>query len=128
MKRPTRLPLAPLAGLSAVALAVGLAACGDTEPPDEASGPAAAASEVTVSIPEFVFDPDPIEINVGDSVVWTNDHSQAHTASGTGDFSWDTGNIAAGESAEPVEFTEAGSFTYRCALHPFMTGTVTVAG
>lgn len=84
--------------------------------------------EVTVEIPAFEFSPDPVQISVGDSIVWSNTHNQPHTSTGNGDFQWDTGSIAGGEAAEPVTFTEAGTFSYICAFHPFMEGTVEVSG
>jgi plastocyanin len=56
--------------------------------------------------------------------VWTNDDSQPHTATASGRF--DAGSIAPGASAT-VAFPTPGTFTYICAFHPFMTGTVTVS-
>jgi plastocyanin len=120
VRRPTTFILG-----SALVAAVVLSGCGDTdEPAPEASGD---CKTVTVEIPEFAFEPDPIEIAACDSVVWTNAHDQAHTSTGNADQAWSTGNIAAGESSDPVPFEQAGSFAYICALHPFMTGTVEVA-
>jgi plastocyanin len=122
-----------------------LAGCGDDEPEtaavaddpstettaapaDEMGGPAAAEGDtVTVEIGDFQYDPTPVEVTVGQSVVWENVHTQAHTSTGTGDQRWDTQNIAPGESSEPVVFEDAGTYTYICALHPFMEGTVEVS-
>ena len=140
MRRPT-----PLLTATAVALLglVALAGCGDTSADDEASTDestestsesgetadceAGAGETVTVEIPEFVFDPTPVEISACDSVVWKNTHDQAHTSTGKGDKAWSTGNVAAGSESEAVLFDATGSFTYICALHPFMEGTVEVA-
>jgi len=129
MRRPT-----PHLGLAIASIALGLttlAACGDTsddEPADAAAGCDAGAGEtVTVEIPEFVFSPDPVQISTCDEIVWENTHDQPHTSTGKGDQAWSTGNVAPGASAEPVRFEEAGSFSYICALHPFMTGTVEVS-
>lgn len=118
--------------IAAVALgATLLTACGDTTA-DEPEAAAADCAErggetVTVEIPEFSFSPDPVQVSVCDSVVWTNAHDQPHTSTGTGDQAWSTGNLAPGASAEPVSFEEAGTFAYICALHPFMKGTVEVS-
>jgi plastocyanin len=130
--------------IAALFITTGLAACSDdssdtddgaagsTEttaaPAESSDDPAPADGEtVTVEIGDFVFEPTPIEITAGQSVVWENTHNQAHTSSGQGDQDWDTQNIAPGESSEPVLFEDAGSFTYICALHPFMEGTVEVS-
>lgn len=107
-----------------------LAACGDTSEPADAEAAVDCSSggeTVTVEIPEFAFAPDPVEIRACDAVVWTNTHSQPHTSTGDGEQTWTTGNIAPGESGEPVPFEDTGTFTYLCALHPFMQGTVEVS-
>lgn len=76
------------------------------------------------------MDPDPITVKVGDRIVWQNDDDAPHTATADADqdFSWDTGNLAAGDSSDPIVFDVAGEFTYHCEVHPAtMTGfTVTV--
>jgi len=130
MRRPTLL-LCTLAVATA-----GLAACGDTTEDEPESADAAGeptdcdadpGDTVTVEIPEFTFDPDPVEVGVCDSVMWSNEHDQAHTSTGEGDRAWNTGNIAPGEESEPVRFDAIGEQTYICALHPFMQGTVVVS-
>lgn len=109
------------------------AACGDT---GEETGAAVAegtdcgsdpGQTVTVEIPEFAFDPDPVSVDRCDSIVWVNAHTQPHTSTGEGGDAWSTGSIAPGEASDPVRFDEAGTRTYICALHPFMTGTVEVS-
>lgn len=117
-----------------VLAALALVACGDDSdegtagPADTAAACDKAGRTVTVDIGAFLFEPTPVAISRCDEVVWTNSHDQAHTATGDGDQKWSTGNIAPGKSStEPVPFPRAGSFTYICALHPFMKGTVTVA-
>ena len=126
---------------SAVA-ALALSACGDDEPTPSAAtdtpadtsaaGPAAdcdasPGTTVTVDIGDFVFDPTPVKVKACDSVVWKNVHDQAHTSSGDGGKSWNTGNLQPGASSEPVLFEEPGTLSYKCALHPFMKGVVEVS-
>jgi hypothetical protein len=63
---------------------------------------------------------------VGSTVSWTNGTAATHTAtSDTG--AWDTGNIAAGATSSAIAFASAGTFTYHCAIHPSMTGSVVVS-
>lgn len=81
---------------------------------------------VTVAIPDFAYAPDPVVIERCDAVVWVNDHAQAHTSTGNGDQLWVTGGLAPGDRSDPVPFGTAGTFTYFCSFHPFMTGTVEV--
>lgn len=59
--------------------------------------------------------------------MWSNTHNQAHTSTGNGDFSWSTGNLAAETEGDPIVFATPGEFTYMCAFHPFMKGTVEVS-
>jgi plastocyanin len=85
---------------------------------------ARAAGAGAVGIADFKFGPDEVHVPVGGSVKWTNNDSQQHTAtSSTGAF--DAGAIQPGASTT-VEFKTAGSFTYICSFHPFMSGTVVV--
>ncbi len=143
MIRPTRFALAAVA---VVGLA-SLAACGDSGDDDtssdsietdgaevaepEAAGEPADCADggetVSVDIPDFEFAPDPVQVSVCDEIVWSNTHSQAHTSTSNGSFSWSTGNIAVGAESEPIVFDTPGELTYACALHPFMTGTVEVS-
>lgn len=116
--------------LPLVLVVIGAAACGDTTADGDADNAACGADDgttITVEIPEFAFDPTPVEIDACDSVVWSNTHDQAHTSTGKGDQAWSTGNLAPGAASDPVRFEEAGTFAYICALHPFMEGTVAVA-
>ena len=87
------------------------------------TGAADPAMEATVEIADFAFGPAEVTIAVGGTVTWSNTDNQAHTATSSGNF--DTGAIDAGTSAS-VTFDEAGTFTYICSFHPFMTATVTV--
>jgi plastocyanin len=83
---------------------------------------AALAADRDVTISGFAYSPDPVTINVGDTVTWTNDDAQAHTATGNG---WNTGDLGNGESGS-VTFQAAGTFEYMCGIHPAMRGTVVV--
>ena len=103
-----------------------VAACGgsSSEPTTTAGGATGSADSVTID--DFSFMPSELTVSVGDTVTWTNDQGVAHTVTAdTGEF--DSGNLAQG-----AEFTEtfdaAGTFPYFCAIHPSMTGSITVEG
>jgi hypothetical protein len=85
-----------------------------------------AAGDPPVTIQSFAFHPQTITIGAGDTVTWTNRDDAAHTATGTGG-SFDTGTLQRGQSGSHT-FTSAGRFSYICAIHPSMTGTVVVTG
>jgi plastocyanin len=74
----------------------------------------------------WCFSPNPVRITAGSTVTWTNTTGPTHTStSDTG--AWTTGNIAPGTTSGAVSFPTAGTFTYHCAIHPTMTGSVIVS-
>jgi LPXTG-motif cell wall-anchored protein len=86
-------------------------------------GPASAAT-ASVSMVDFNFSPATVTIQVGDTVVWTNNGAQPHTSTSDSGI-WDSGIVNAGGSFSRT-FSSAGSFPYHCNVHPIMTGTVVV--
>ena len=70
----------------------------------------------------------PTQIGVGDTLTWTNVDGVPHTVTAGSDgeaVSFDSGLIGPGQSFA-VRFDQAGLFPFACALHPSMTGTVSV--
>jgi plastocyanin len=112
--------------VSGVALAgvLALGACGDDGGSSSASGSDCATT--TVEIGDFTFEPATVRVDPCGQVVWHNGHDQAHTASADEGARWNTGNLAPGETSKAVTFDDTGTFTYHCALHPFMKATVQV--
>jgi len=68
----------------------------------------------TVSIDEFSFTPDPVTINVGDTVQWDNDGAISHTTTANGG-AWDSGLLAPGGSFSHI-FGSPGMFPYICSI------------
>ncbi|HSO93898.1 MAG TPA: plastocyanin/azurin family copper-binding protein, partial [Candidatus Dormibacteraeota bacterium] len=90
------------------------------------AGAATSAAQITgCTATTWCFSPNPIVVNAGSSVDWTNSTGATHTAS-SNSGGWTTGNIVAGATSAPVTFNAPGTFAYHCAIHPFMTGTVVV--
>jgi plastocyanin len=89
-----------------------------------AASPVVGGGEEAVSIIDFAFEPQTLQVPVGTTVVWTNDGSAPHTV--TGD-PLDSGTLSAGDSFQ-FTFNSAGTFDYVCAFHPQMTGTIEVTG
>lgn len=88
---------------------------------DEATGD---DSEEAATISGLTFQPDPIEVEAGTTVVWSNEDGVGHTVSAE-DGSFDEA-VDAGSSAS-VTFDEAGEYEYFCGIHPQMSGTVVVS-
>lgn len=83
------------------------------------------AADISINIVTFKFDPSPMIVPVGTTVVWTNQDSAPHTATSDTKGLFDTGRLQYGQSAK-VTFNNIGTFTYYCAVHPYMHGTVIV--
>jgi plastocyanin len=89
-----------------------------------ATGPAAKKpAEVQVKISGMRFDPPEPTARPGQEFVWRNEDLVPHTVTGRG---FDSGVIAPGGSYRH-RFAHAGRYDYRCALHPTMKATLTVA-
>jgi len=91
---------------------------------DRSAGKAHAATTISVNMEDFFFSPASVNVHVGDLVTWHNRGNQPHTATAD-NGSFDTGTVPAGGSASHM-FTQPGTFTYVCTIHPNMHGTVRV--
>jgi hypothetical protein len=72
----------------------------------------------------FAFSPASVTVNVGDTVTWTNHDDAPHNATAN-DGSFSTPDINNGQSASH-RFTQPGTFSYICTIHPNMHGTIRV--
>ena len=71
--------------------------------------------------------PDPYNAHVGDTVKWKNNGGVAHTVTFTGASppSPSDTTVSPGGTVS-VTFNNAGTFPYKCTIHPWMTANVTV--
>lgn len=91
-----------------------------------AVSPATAATTKTVSIKRAAFSPATVNIIAGDSIRWRNDDTQNHqVVSTTGAFA---SPVLSRGKTYTFRFDVAGTYHYRDALHPSVTGTIRVAG
>jgi plastocyanin len=114
-----RLGLLPLAAGFAAAAALAVA----PRPEDAArlaapSTGSGAAVTHRVEMRGFQFVPAELVVAPGDTVLWVNADPVPHTAT-SADGAWDTGAVAAGDSARVV-VPNVGP--YVCTFHPSMTG------
>jgi plastocyanin len=91
---------------------------------DRKAGKAHTAATTNVTMQDFFFSPATVSVHVGDLVTWHNSGKEPHTATAD-NGSFDTGTVAAGGSGSHM-FTQPGTFTYVCTIHPNMHGTVKV--
>ncbi|HEY6550506.1 MAG TPA: cupredoxin family copper-binding protein [Solirubrobacterales bacterium] len=123
-------------------LVFAFASCGGDDKADTAAGDESAATTsptsvgnaaapsgeavraAKVEIIDFAYDPDPVTIQAGGKVIWTNRDSAPHTATAE-DGRFDTGTIAEGKIKSET-FKDPGTYAYLCEIHPTMHGTVEV--
>lgn len=131
------MPVARLGGgsLMMVALVV-LAGCFSSRDPVGNNGPAGdcrfssgggVPGSTVVAIRNFAFGPGEVRIRSGGTVTWVNCENEgveAHTSTAD-QGAWSSPNLVS-EDVFAHTFPQAGTFTYHCAPHPFMTGTVVV--
>jgi plastocyanin len=130
--------------IAAAALALVGAGCGDDEEEAEAPAETTPAAETappaetevdTVEAPggavrirmvDFAFDPEDVDVRVGQTITWVNEDDAPHNAVERAGDTLRTDTI---EKGGEVTFTpeEAGTIDYICTIHPNMTGTLTVA-
>lgn len=125
--------LRTLAALIAV-LVVVLSACSDTSDTDAGetttSDPSSVPTdpvETRVGIENFQFVPGDLTVAVGTTVEWQNRATGTSHTTTADEGAWDSGTIEAGGSFSQT-FDAPGTFSYFCAIHPQMTGTITVEG
>ena len=93
--------------------------------PTPALTQASSPKTVQVSISGFKFVPASLSVNVGDTVIWTNEDSASHTVESS-DGSISSQELFKGDKHTQV-MTKAGTINYICGIHPSMKGSVTVA-
>lgn len=110
--------------LAVMVTTVALAGCSSDSTTDSTGSPAA-GDAVDVVIDNFVFDAGTVTISAGETVRWTNDQSVTHTVTSEDEL-WDA-TLSSGGTFE-FTFVDGGSYSYFCAIHPSMTGTIEVDG
>ena len=94
----------------------------------------ARAAESTASIRDFAYAPAVLQVNVGDTVTWTNDEDvMPHDVTSGVPGQPDIGQAFASPILLPgqsfsLTTTLAGEYPYLCKLHPAMIGVVIVTG
>src|SRR5215207_8596998 len=87
------------------------------------------------SLTDTAYQPNPIQVSVGNTVTWTNSDSQPHTVT-SGSNGQPDNKFNSSPNFSPLlnpgqtfsfTFTQAGDYPYFCMLHPNMVGTVNVS-
>lgn len=117
--------------LLALVTALSLAACGGEDEAEGTDSEAATETEAEggetnadLTISDFAFSGGTFE--AGQTITVANNDGAPHTVTAS-DGSFNTGNIAGGESGELTLPSEPGSYEIFCEVHPTMAGTLTVS-
>ena len=79
----------------------------------------------TIEIKSFSFQTSELEINAGDTIVWTNQDSVSHTVTSDSGSELNSNYLSKSQSYSHT-FMQAGTFNYHCTPHPYMKGKVIV--
>lgn len=77
-----------------------------------------------IEISSFSFLPATVTVTVGTTITWSNLDSVTHTVTSETDL-FDSGNLAR-KATFSHSFTDHGTFSYYCTIHPQMRGKVIV--
>jgi plastocyanin len=102
--------------------------------PTATSAPAATATpqpvasgNQAITIQGFAFNPQSITVKVGTTVTWTDKDNVMHTVTSlSGPASFNSGPLTASVGTFKFTFTQAGTYSYHCMIHPSMMATITV--
>lgn len=111
------------AGLFAFVLALAAVACGDSDDGDGGTGNGSGAplDSTTVGLKNLKFRPDKLTVKVGDTVTWKWQENVLHNVVADG---FKSENLSKGEYKHT--FDTAGTYEYKCSIHPGMEGEVVV--
>ena len=118
----------PLLVLVALSFAV---ACSDDDStitaPDQTDTTASSGGTegTTITVKDFSFSPADLRASAGDEILVRNTDGVVHTVTAE-DKSFDTGNID-GNAEKTLKMSGEGTFSYRCNIHQYMKGTITVS-
>ena len=116
------------AGLFAFLLSLSLVACGGSD--DDADGGSidnndtdagGAQNAATVALKDLKFAPDKVTVKTGETVLWKWEEEVSHNV--TAD-EFKSKDLTKGSYSHT--FDKAGTYEYRCTIHPGMDGTVVV--
>lgn len=107
-----------------IAVLVALLVSGGSDDDTEATPTIIDTTAVTIDIEDFKFNPANVSVPAGAMVKWVNHDVAPHDATdNAGD--WATNELGK-DDADTVTFGAEGEYPYKCSIHPYMKGTITV--
>ena len=91
------------------------------------SSPTGGGNQIyNVNIENFSFSQSHLNIQTGDTVVWTNNDKVPHTVSSDSGSELSSPTLSPGDTYSHT-FDTAGSYSYHCNIHPNMKGGIIVS-
>lgn len=90
------------------------------------SSPPSSSITSQVEISNFAFNPQTVNIHVGDSVSWINKDSVLHKIASDSGSELNSDSLSNG-GVYTHKFTSAGTYSYHCSIHTSMKGVVVVS-
>jgi plastocyanin len=106
-----------------LALFVGALAACISDRPTAPDNPGGGGSSVTIE--NFAYVPPTLTVASGATVTWTNGDNAQHTVTADDGNSFDSNILGQGQRFQ-LTAPAPGTYTYHCAVHPFMKATLTV--
>jgi plastocyanin len=110
-----------------------LAGCGSGKASTAAStttpGGSGTATGTTITIKSYQFHPASLTVKPGATITVHNEDSVAHTVTAVAPHKgiFNSGDIAGGSTKTITAPSAAGTYSYICSIHPFMTGALIVS-
>jgi plastocyanin len=110
--------------VAVVAITAGFVAIGSPSPASAADGARVLMVDNEPDLTNWHYEPAQVTVPAGSTVVWFNQGKEDHTVTAD-DRSFDSGYKKKGASWQRA-FPRPGKYSYHCAPHPWMKGTVVV--
>jgi plastocyanin len=96
------------------------------KPADGASAEGPLSGEAPVRIRNFEFKPQNVVVRAGTRVTWTNEDTHIHDIKDTSPLAIPKGPEMGKDDTFSITYSQPGSYSYICGVHPYMTGSVEV--
>jgi plastocyanin len=110
-------------------LACSFSGCTSSQSPQTTTPttPAPSGGSNSIEIKNFAFSPVILTIKTGTTVTWMNEDGAPHqVSSDPGTLVAFTSDSLANGASYQFTFTQPGTYTYHCVIHPSMKGTIIV--
>jgi plastocyanin len=112
--------------IAALALGLGLAACGSSDSGGQAGSTTACSGDaLTIHMKDIKFAPKTATAKAGDTVCWVNDDSVDHDVVADSGADFKSALFGKGKTFT-AKLAKAGTVKYECTVHPGMTGELAV--